>query len=68
MVLGGFATEGSNRMTSVNEYQKIIGQIQLIESMGHKIVINNKRFQVVSGDVYDTLEEVIAFIDGGRAT
>jgi len=55
-------------MTSVNDYEKIMRQIWLIESMGHEIIINDGRFEVPSGDVYDTLEEVIAFIDGGRTT
>lgn len=55
-------------MTSVIEYQKIMEQIRLIKSMGFKIVVDNGRFEVVTGDVYDTLEEVIAFIDGTKAT
>ena len=55
-------------MTSVTDYQKIMEQIRLIESMGHKVIVSYGRFEVVTGDVYNTLEEVIAFIDGGRAT
>ena len=57
-----------NRMTSVSDYEKIMKQITLIESVGHKVIVSYGRFKVVTGDVYDTLEEVIAFIDGGRAT